>query len=301
MSPHPWQNPVSGDRVSAPIDMRTCEKVVFIGGAGHSGSTLLGLMLGASPDVFYAGEARKSLFLGDESKPQKKRVCKLCGPACPVWGDMRPPRELEHDLYETLARRTGRSTVVDSTKNLAWIDAQLAALEGTGTARALIFLSRDGRAVVSSRVRKYPGTPVRTHASDWVAQIRATEALAARFPGPVLRVRYEELASRTEPSMRRVAELAGVAFDAAMLAPWTTEQHPLGGNNGTQFLLAREREQSGGVVRLSDKTRDHYATHPRGIVLDLRWREEMSAEARAAFDEVAAEVNVPYAWDEESA
>lgn len=276
--------------------MRHCEKVVFIGGAGHSGSTLLGLMVGASPSVFYAGEARKSLFLGDETKPLKKRVCKLCGPSCRVWGDLDIPGDV--DLYEALARRTGRPVVVDSTKNLAWIERQLAALEGTGASRLLLFLARDGRAVVNSRRRKYPATSIREHATDWVAQIRATEALAARFPGEVLRLRYEELASDTEPTLRRVASFAGVAFTPAMLAPWTTEQHPLGGNNGTQFLFARERAPGDGVVELTEKTREHYGAHPRGVVLDLRWKRELSAEARAEFDAVAGETNAPYAWDD---
>ena len=53
----------------------------WIIGAGHSGSTLLGMMLGAHSSVFYAGEAKKSVFLGDPTKPKRKRECKLCGPS----------------------------------------------------------------------------------------------------------------------------------------------------------------------------------------------------------------------------
>ncbi|UJR80839.1 sulfotransferase family protein [Sandaracinus amylolyticus] len=271
------------------------EKVVFIGGAGHSGSTLLGLMLGAHPQVFYAGEARKSLFLGDESKPLKKRVCKLCGPSCPIWGELgRAPGE---DLYATLVRRTGRRIVVDSTKNLSWLDEQLETLGHRDVDRHLVFLARDGRAVVCSRLRKYPERSAREHAEDWAAQIRATEALVARFPGTVLRLRYEALASAPEPTMREVASFLGIDYVPAMIAPWTTEQHPLGGNNGTQFLM---RGTEGGVVALTDKTRDHYGAHPRGIVLDLRWKRELGDDARAAFDEVAGDLNRAYAWDGET-
>ena len=63
---------------------RANRQVVWIGGAGHSGSTLLGLCLGSHPDMLYAGEAKKSALLGDPSKPLKKRACKLCGEApCP--------------------------------------------------------------------------------------------------------------------------------------------------------------------------------------------------------------------------
>lgn len=273
--------------------MRELDKVVFIGGAGHSGSTLLGLMLGAHRDVFYAGEARKSLFLGDERKPLKKRVCKLCGPSCPIWGQLRlAPGK---DLYETLARRTGRRIIVDSTKNITWLDAQIARLAGRDVQIFMLFLARDGRAVVSSRLRKYPEETAREHAEAWAAQIRATEALAARFPGPVMRLRYEELASAPETTMRRVASFVGIELERAMLEPWSTEQHPLGGNNGTQFLMARERD--GEVVGLTDGTRAHYRQHPRSIVLDLRWKRELSDEARATFDEVAGELNRAYAWE----
>jgi hypothetical protein len=272
--------------------MRSSTHVGFIGGAGHSGSTLLGLMLGAHREIFYAGEARKSSFLGDTSKPIKKRVCKLCGPACAVWGSLAPP--FVPDVYEVVSHRTGKSIVIDSTKSLEWIDAQVADLGGRGVALSLFFLARDGRAVVNSRVRKYPETPVRDHAAAWVAQLTATEALAERFPGRVLRVRYEALATDPEPRMRECAALLGVAFDRAMLAPWTTEQHPLGGNNGTQSLM---RRAEGSVVELGDKTRDWYGGRERGISLDLRWRHELGAAALAEFEEIAGEANEPYAWD----
>lgn len=270
------------------------EKVVFIGGAGHSGSTLLGLMLGAHSGVFYAGEARKSLFLGDSSKPLKKRVCKLCGELCPVWGGLRlAPGE---DLYAALARRTSRSVVVDSTKNLSWLEERIDRLSRSEVDLSLLFLVRDGRAVVCSRLRKYPEKTARAHAEAWVAQIRATEALAARFPGRVLQVRYEELASRPAAEMRRVAEHVGISLEPAMLEPWSTEQHPLGGNDGTQLLMARER--SGEVVGLTERTRARYGAHPPKIVLDLRWTRELSEDARAEFEDVAGQVNRAYAWDE---
>jgi hypothetical protein len=274
--------------------MRSNQKVCFVAGAGHSGSTLLGIVLGAHPSVFYAGEARKSLFLGDAQKPLKKRVCKFCGPDCPVWSDLRIPPGV--DLYEALSRKTRRPIVVDSTKSVEWIEQKIAEVREVA-ALHLFFLVRDGRAVVNSRVRKYPGVPVREHARQWVAQITATEALAARFPGPVTRVRYEELASSPGPTIARLAAAIGIEPVPEMFDPWSSEQHPLGGNSGTQFLLAREKDGLRGPIELGDRTRSYYGTHPRAIVLDLRWKTEMSAEALAEFDEVAGETNQPYAWE----
>ena len=166
--------------------MRSNTKVCFVGGAGHSGSTLLGLVLGAHPRVFYAGEANKSAHLGDPATKLRKRTCKVCGESCRVWSGIES-RLREVDLYEALAERTSRSVIVDSTKSLPWIDEQIRVLGNHGVAMHLFFLGRDGRAVLASGLRKRPETSAREHAGHWVEQIHATNALASRFPGPVTR------------------------------------------------------------------------------------------------------------------
>lgn len=267
--------------------------VAFVVGAGHSGSTLLGITLGAHPSVFYAGEARKSGFFGDTTKPLKKRVCKLCGETCPVWSRL---GDLPGDLYERLAARAGRPIVLDSTKNIAWIEENAARVRASGRDVRLFLLQRDGRAVVASRRRKYPETEVAEHARAWREQIEASRALAARFSGPVLDVRYELVATHPDRELTRAAAFLGLAFAPALLSPWTSEQHPLGGNSGTQWLLARDRASSG-LVELTDAARAYYEAHPRAIVLDERWRDELSEADRAAFEREAGEANRETAWE----
>ena len=87
--------------------------VLFMGAAWFSGSTLLGVMLGAHPSIFYAGEAKKTSYFGNPNAPLKKRACRLCGPSCVVWKNLR----MEHgqDLYEVLSRRTARPIVFGPT------------------------------------------------------------------------------------------------------------------------------------------------------------------------------------------
>jgi len=130
--------------------------------------------------------------------------------------------------------------------------------------------------------------------------MRGIEELAAHWPGSVHRVRYEELTSRPEPTLHALTDFLGVAFDPAMLDPWNSDQHPLGGNAGPLLMLLRERASSivTGVINPDDKTRDWYGAHPRAIVLDLRWRRELSVDELAVFEEVAGETNRAYAWEE---
>jgi hypothetical protein len=65
-------------------------------------------------------------------------------------------------------------------------------------------------------------------------------------------------------------------------------------------MLVREQSSSAvtGVITPDNKTRDWYGAHPRGIVLDLRWKHELSADELAVFEEVAGEINLAYAWEE---
>jgi hypothetical protein len=270
------------------------ERVAFVAGAGHSGSTLLGIMMGAHPSVFYAGEARKSSFFGDLDKPLKKRACRLCGEACPVWS--RLAEVPGDDLYARLCARTGRPVVLDSTKNVPWIEENAARVRASGRGALLLLLQRDGRAVVASRRRKYPERPVCEHAAAWREQIEASRALAARFSGPVLDVRYERVARGPERELERAAVFLGLSFVPAMLAPWTTEQHPLGGNSGTEYLLTKGRTTSG-LTEVTEAARAHYAAHPRAIVLDERWRSEMSEADLAEFEREAGEANHQTAWE----
>lgn len=263
--------------------------VCFVGGAAHSGSTLLGLVLGAHPRVFYAGEANKSRLLGDAATKLRKRTCKVCGESCRVWSGLEMRKV---DLYEALSERSGRPMIADSTKSIAWIDEQIAMLAKLGVALHFFFLGRDGRAVLASGLRKRPETSAHDHAAAWVAQIRETEALALRFPGPVTRVRYEQLATDPDRVIADVTAALGLSPVAAMREPWAAEQHPLGGNAGTQSLLETQRED----LAIGGAKKDYYASHPRGFVLDMRWKNELSAEALAAFDSVAGETNRSYAW-----
>ena len=137
---------------------------------------------------------------------------------------------------------------------------------------------------------------IRDSVLGWRAQIEAARALVAGFPGPVLPLHYEALASGPEVEIQRLADFLGLPFDAAMLAPWATPQHPLGGNSGTQALLASEPAKEPSLAAPGAHTAAYYAAHPRAFVLDLRWERELDAAARARFAELAGETNRALAW-----
>lgn len=268
---------------------------ISICGAGHSGSTLLGMVLGSARNAFYVGEGAKIRYLHDEKKPLKKRVCKICGEACEIWSDFHWNRD--EPLYRQVAQHTNTSIIVDSTKNPDWIEARSAELNSSGDKSVLVLLLRDGRAVINSRLRKYPDRDPEQQILDWMAQVERSEALYKSFDGPKIRVRYEEFASAPESVTRDICDAAGIPFDVEMLDFAARQHHPLGGNNGTQFLAARQ-QAGDSFVSLPNRTRDYYKDHSGGISLDLRWKREMKPEHSALFEQVAGRFNTSLKWGE---
>lgn len=255
--------------------MRAHRLTIGICGAGHSGSTLLGLVLGSHSEVFYAGETEKT-----------RKGCKICGAECPVWSRFAP----HPDLYEAIARIVGKAVIADSSKPVRWIDQRVAELDRLGVPHKLVYLARDGRAVVNSRVRKYGDAEEAI--AQWIAQIEATEALIARRGEEnVLRVRYEELVTSPEENVKRVCAFAGLTYEPSMLRYEEHEHHPIGGNTGTQSIVARDK------MGVPERGRGYYERLRGGFELDLRWKDEMSAEVRALFEERAGAMNSPYRWD----
>lgn len=242
-------------------------------------------MLAGAPSAFYAGEARKALFLGDASKPLHKRTCKFCGEACPIWPRVSPDAAKRGALYDELRAITGAQTIIDSTKRVDWIEKQLR----NSRQGALVFLARDGRAVLASRLRKYPARGARELAEAWRAQIEATDRLYAAHPGRKARVAYEALAAKPESVLRGLSHALDLRYDGAMVRFAEREYHVLGGNNGTQSQVAQVRGIAGPVA--GERHRGYYKAHAGVIRLDERWRDELTDEARATFEDVAGDVN----------
>lgn len=264
--------------------------VIQICGAGHSGSTLLGLVLGSHSQAFYLGEAKKARFVGDPNKPARKRACKFCGDDCPVWGGYRWSDD--DNLYEVAARLGSAQTLIDSTKGLSWLEKRGRELDERGHKRVVLFLQRDGRAVINSRYRKYPERSLEQQIAQWAEQIEATREYFAAQTVPKAVVRYEEFATDPARIVQELCTLASLPYEPDMLRYESQEHHVLGGNNGTQYLA-----KPGSAVEPGERHAGYYKSHDRGIRLDLRWHEEMPADVLAAFEEQAGAINAPMAWE----
>ena len=230
--------------------------VVNIVAVSYSGSTWLNLMLGAHDDALSVGEI-------DQAYKAGRAVCRIHGPQCPIWSRFDP--HADENPFIRIARISGKEFVVSSTR-----------------IRRLI---RDGRAVVASSMRKYPGRGVVRATRDWARSIRKKRRLIGRqSPDAVIRVHWNDLNADTDGHMREICEFLGLEFDPGMITYWNRDTHFVGGNRGPMTILAQKQGIELHTPQPPSPPRRHvphvdldfYKRADANHFVDERWREELT-------------------------
>lgn len=247
-------------------------RLVYIGGYGHSGSTLLEYLLAAHPKVLACGEVASAL----RERGRKERcTCGRTAKACPVWGELQSsPDALDDWTHEGLAlallerAREDYDIVVDSSKT-PWnsVATPFRLVRDLGPRFTLLHIVRDPRAVSWSAVKKAGRqgtrslTPLRSAgaALGWSVANAACELFGRRYPDQYIRIRYEDLAADPSGVMR------GIFKRILPGAEWRAEE--IGkGDNRHQLYGNRVRARSLSLAEIKE---------------DAAWRTDMGSGSRA--------------------
>ena len=294
--------------------------LVSIVGAGHSGSTLLDLILGSHSRIWSTGEIEN----WDNYLTQDK-VC-ACGnhpTDCEFWSTLIPEwqryvaqteyekvitdtrsktvsglaNQMRHRtclfltaafpmfkfpilintvspefqrraanilaLYDLIRRNANRPIICDSSKSVYRF--RLLHAQNPSQCKAL-FLTRDGRAVVASHLKR-PNTKLNELAKSWRFANVYTRLMLRTLPGDTyLHIRYEELCRQPEATLSKICDFLGLSFESSMLSFSGETQHNIGGNRMRMSGLKEIRE-------------------------DLKWRNSMSKQQLQEFNAIAGKLN----------
>lgn len=220
--------------------------IIYILGAGHCGSTLLSLCLDRHKSVIGLSEIitlnRKSPgwsgskfvlsdhFWSEVNKDMRER----CGERLSeVPFNLRASMS-SYDLaikrnkiaLDSILNISGKSVICDSSKDVKRLDVLL---ENKQFKVRVIYLVRDGRAIVHAYRRKYgnwwPGL------YNLIRTDRASRRLMNKFGSENwLTVRYEDMVNNLEITLRKICNFAQIQFETQMLYPDTIKFNGLGGN-----------------------------------------------------------------------
>jgi hypothetical protein len=226
-------------------------RVVFIASLGHSGSTLLDLVLGGHSRVVGLGEVGRSVSSPREGTAADATtpVCSCGQPAqaCVYWSGVLRRLAAEPDAadarrYETVLDAFSEcfgpdAILVDSSKYLRWLGV-LASL--TAVDLRVLFLVRDVRSFTISEIdnvarkraagQAYRGIGPFATFRRWDAENRKTEAFLAGSGLPVFRLGYEELCLAPERIVPAICRFLDIPHEPSMLALERSTSHVLRGN-----------------------------------------------------------------------
>ena len=243
-------------------------KICYITSAGHSGSTLLDVLISSHSRVVSVGEVMRL-----EYAPRKKCSCAVKFVLlCPFWhavnasmieregfglGDLQLQSDdaetfVRHNvaLFEAVSRVAGRDVIVDSSKNVP----RLQKLMECGRLDVLpIHLVRRAQGVVYSHIKK--GRPWVRYSYSYMKQMRRARRLLRDREH--VRLGYEQLATDPVGALTDIMKRLDLEFEPQQLQWAGRERHNYGGNR---------------MRRARDST----------IRPDTAWREKMPAWKKAA-------------------
>jgi hypothetical protein len=265
-------------------------RVLYVMGAGRSGSSTLGITLGNCDGVFYAGEldnwlvrsgvpqvedperlhfwetvrdelddprAAESLF-GSESQRAIERSASLL--RIHRWGARRRLREryraVAEDLYGAVTRAAGAGTLAD-TSHYPLRARELQRLSGVDV--YLIFLVRDPQGVVASFNRRDVGeftkSTLHTNVYLWVTHLLSIAVFLKQLRARRLLVRYEDFLADPAATVARILALMGAPQGAPPDFSALQIGFPLQGNRVTRSRTISLKPSTDPVARTSTITR----------------------------------------------
>ena len=262
-------------------------EILYILGAGHCGSTLLNLCLDKHSDVVGVSEiitlnSKSPGWSGEKYVLDEK-----------YWSEVDRVMHEKHnknlaevpfnlkaslpfynlalqsnkEALEAILEISKKSIISDASKNSKRLEALL---QSKSFKVRVIYLVRDGRAIVHAYRRKYkscwPGL------YNLISTDSAARRLMAKYGSENwLTIRYEDMATDLEGTLRNICSFSKINYESLMLHPDTSNFNGLGGNR----LIKRPIDK---------------------IILDNVWQTEMPTMVRAFTSFIVANFNRRYGY-----
>ena len=248
--------------------------VIYIGGYGHSGSTLLESLLTASPDVIGCGEVVGALY---NLLPARKCSCGRTAEDCPIWGTVAGSAFMEiradadrwtHVSLDAALQGRGANlykAMIDSSKT-AWrhVRAPFQLRRRFGANFVLMHMVRNPKGAAwsvmqrSVRMRNSRSQALLciSAAAGWLIANIACETFRLRYPLQYQRLRYEDLVEAPRDAIKQLLEQVLPGGDLALQEVGAFDnRHQLHGNR------MRLETLSFADVRMDDGWKDAMPHH----------------------------------------
>ncbi len=212
------------------------KKIIFIGSASRSGSTLLDMILGNDPNGFSLGEVYAHHLPWRDN--HFNSICTCGDNECDIRKSLNTLRP--STLYSSIFESMKKSFIVDSSKVIFWIlrGNRLAKKKGFDAINILIY--KDPLSLAFSHFKR--GEPIKiSHYYDYYSQFFETEM-------PFISVNYNEFVNESPNSLKTICEYCDIPFFPKKINFWEAEQHHYFGSSSVR----RTKRENNPKLRKSD-------------------------------------------------
>ncbi len=200
---------------------------LIVAGTPFSGAALLGHVLGAHSQAFFAGELWRQW---DAAAGPGARECRSCAGECATWNAPAVTAAVAEGpaaVAAALAATTGRRLVIEGPASASWLTARLAYGAASGEDTRVVVCVCDPLLYVRKRAgvtEEY----ARRRVAEWREQQEALVNAGLASGRPLLVVRYEDLVAQPEATLARVCAFSGLELEAALTEWWEAPTHAIG-------------------------------------------------------------------------
>ena len=216
--------------------VKTPLTVVFILSSPRSGSTWLNLVLGSCSWAMNLGEYKRPWIDGSSV------ICRLCEarglPECTLLHGYKTV--VREDAFHFAASRSGKSILIDCSKDLGWCESFLAQ---DHVQFRLVHLVRHPCGFIESELRRRSDRSAIDLLDEWDAQNRAISDFLQTTKAPSIRVSYDQLADQSGESFPELCSFIGGSWENEALEYWKVPHHCLGGNGAASAYLRGHKAQ----------------------------------------------------------
>lgn len=267
--------------------------IVFIVGLGHSGTTLLGNILGSHSKILHIGE------LVSPIKKNKSFICREClDKHCPIWGSTITKtdllKEYKYFSQQNLIRKIFPSKnitgliyskafnafndidiIVDSSKQLNWYNFQKTNKDFN---YKYIFLKRDFKPIIASYKRSY-NRSVEEQIIVTKNKIKSINSFYNTISHlNKITIKYEDIVTSFESNFKEICKFLMVDYEKSMYKFNDFKHHLIGGNQAGYLQKSPDKAKlMADLVGYDTKfNQTEYYSSFSGLQIDNRWKSELN-------------------------
>jgi hypothetical protein len=246
-------------------ELHNVKKVIFIGSAPRSGSTILDMMLGNGEGCFSLSEV--NAFYRPYRKHHWNSICPCGNVACKIRKGFE--NISEKDLYDYVFDELGMHTAIDSSKDLSWIIDQNMRLADRPDIRVynILIFKQPVSLAYSFYKRGYSLDKYKKH-FNYYAKFLQTGM-------PFISVEYSALAQDPAGLLKRICEYIEIPYFEGKEEYWNKEMHHFFGSGSVIRTYNSENPQIKSREQFSEDFLPHIAEIERDFNQDERRRKTL--------------------------